>query len=69
MEKTGFFEEAPGRQSWMRLSGTFLLALAGFIIIYDTIHSKEYPVEVLLILIGTAITGKFIQKLKEVKPE
>lgn len=65
--KTGFFEEAPGVRSWMRLAGSYLLILAGFIILYDTLKGKDIDFVLITFLIGTAFTGKFAQKIVEAK--
>jgi len=66
--KTGFFEEAPGIKSWMRLAGTYLLILAGFIIVYNLLKGKEIDFVLISFLIGSAITGKLVQKIQEPKP-
>jgi hypothetical protein len=66
--KTGFFDEAPGVQSWIRLAGSYLLLLAGFIIVNGILKNKEIDFVLISFLIGTAITGKLVQKVSENKP-
>lgn len=63
--KTGFFEEKPGVMSWIRLAGTYLLLLAGFITINSTIKCKDVPIDLITLLIGMAIGGKVSQKYGE----
>lgn len=65
--KTGFFEEAPGIKSWMRLAGSYLLILAGFIILYNILKGEKIDFVLITFLVGTAFTGKVAQKIVESK--
>jgi len=63
--KTGFFEETPGQRSWIRLAGTYLLLIAGFIIINNTIKGTSIPMDIVVFLVSIAIGGKLVQKPME----
>ena len=65
--KTGFFEESPGQRSWMRLAGSYLLLLAGFIIVMDVLNNKPTDLTLIITLISAAIGGKVAQKISEAK--
>lgn len=65
--KTGFFDEAPGKQSWIRLAGSYLLVIAGFIIVNRELKGQDIPFDTVIMLISTAFGGKLIQKIQETK--
>lgn len=68
--KTGFFEEKPGQQSWIRLAGTYLLLLTGFIVINNILKDKDVPMDLVIFLISIAISGKLVQKpMEKAKPD
>lgn len=65
LKKIGFFEEQAGQKSWIRLASTYLLIMAGFIIVNDTLKGVSIPMDQVLFLVGTAFGGKLVQKPME----
>lgn len=68
MEKTKFWEEAPGQQSMTRLGFATLLLMAVFIAIYQTITTGSFEVVQFTTVMTTACGLKLWQKSMEVKP-
>ena len=71
MEKTGFFEEAPGQRSWMRLATSVIILNALMIMNYQVLISSDHSFNFAQVsfLILTALGGKIWQKSQELTAE
>jgi len=67
--KTGFFEEAPGVKSSIRLQ-MFLTLIFAFLIIGYQVYKKDgADFELALLLLSAAFVPKVISKFAEIKAE
>jgi len=67
MEKTKFWEEAPGQQSMTRLAFAAMILVALFIVIYQVITTGTFEVVQFTTVITTACGLKLWQKSMENK--
>jgi len=67
MEKTKFWEEAPGQQSMTRLAFAVLVLMAVFICVYQVITTGTFEVVQFTTVITTACGLKLWQKSMENK--
>lgn len=65
--KTGFFEEAPGEKSNVRLMSFMVITAALIIALYQTWQTGTIDIPGFITMAGIAVGGKVWQKTLEVK--
>lgn len=65
--KTGFFEEAPGEKSNVRLMSFMVITAALIIALYQTWQTGAIDIPGFITMAGIAVGGKVWQKTLEIK--
>ena len=67
MEKTKFWEEAPGQQSMLRLAFAAIILVALYVVVYQVMTTGTFEIAQFTTMATTAGTIKLWQKSMEVK--